>query len=54
MSVTADYAGPKPAIDLHAAGLKVGQAMVEGMKKHNDMKKAIKHALKNSPAMDFE
>lgn len=27
MSVTVDYAGPKPLIDLHAAGLKVGEEM---------------------------
>ncbi len=27
MSVTTDYVGPRPLIDLHAAGLRVGQAM---------------------------
>jgi len=27
MSVTTDYIGPKPLIDLHAAGLKVGQEL---------------------------
>ena len=27
MSVTTDYLGPKPVITLHAAGLKVGEAM---------------------------
>ncbi|MCH7727517.1 MAG: hypothetical protein IH991_13690 [Planctomycetes bacterium] len=29
MSVATDYVGPRPLIDLHAAGLKVGQSMAE-------------------------
>jgi hypothetical protein len=29
MSIATDYVGPRPLIDLHAAGLKVGQAMRE-------------------------
>jgi hypothetical protein len=54
MSVTTEYVGPKPMIDLHAAGLKVGEAMAKGMRKSGDAKKAAKYALKNSPAMEFE
>lgn len=29
MTVATDYVGPRPVIDLHAAGLRVGQALVE-------------------------
>ncbi len=53
MTVTTEYAGMRPVIELHAAGLKVGQAMVEGMRKHHDAKKAAQFALHHSPAMDF-
>jgi hypothetical protein len=31
MSVSTAYLGPRPLIDLHAAGLKVGQAMAEAV-----------------------
>jgi len=53
MSMTTGYLGPKPIIDLHTAGLKVGEAMARSMLRYNDVKKAKEHALKNSPAMDF-
>lgn len=53
MSVATDYLGPKPAIDLHTAGLKVGEAMARGMLEYGDVRKAEEYALKNSPAMDF-
>ena len=54
MTVTTDYVGLKPIIDLHTAGLKVGQAMTEGMRKYkNSAEKAKEYALANSPAMDF-
>lgn len=33
MSATAAYVGPKPLIDLHAAGLRVGQAMADAASK---------------------
>jgi len=53
MTVTTDYVGPRPVIDLHTAGLKVGEQMVRGMRMTGDCEQAIKYALNNSPAMDF-
>lgn len=32
MSVATDYVGPRPVIDLHAAGLRVGHALVEAVR----------------------
>jgi hypothetical protein len=32
MSVTTDYVGPRPVIELHAAGLRVGQALAEAVR----------------------
>jgi len=54
MAVTTDYVGPRPVIDLHAGGLKVGEALVRGMRLFHNMDEAIRYALANSPAMDFE
>lgn len=53
MSITTDYVGPRPVIELHSAGLKVGEALVRGMRKFNDPKRAIQYALHNSPAMEL-
>lgn len=36
MSVTTDYLGPKPLIDLHTAGLKVGEALARNRSYHKD------------------
>lgn len=54
MSVTTDYVGPRPVIDLHTAGLKVGEALVRGMRLFGEADKAINYALDNSPAMEFD
>jgi hypothetical protein len=54
MSITTDYVGPRPVIDLHTAGLKVGQAMADGRRKFVNLNEAKQYALKNSPALDFE
>lgn len=54
MSVTTAYLGPQPVIDLHAAGLKVGEAMARGMRQFGDVGKAVAFALEHSPAMDFQ
>lgn len=54
MTVTTEYVGIRPVIELHAAGLKVGQAMVEGLRKYHDIDMAKQYALNNSPAMEFE
>lgn len=53
MSVATDYLGPRPVIDLHTAGLKVGQELIEGMRIYGTAHKAKQHALQNSLAMDF-
>lgn len=54
MTVTTEYAGIRPVIELHTAGLKVGQALVEGMRKYRDVEKAKAYAIEYSPAMAFE
>lgn len=54
MTVTTDYVGVRPVIDLHAGGLKVGQALVEGLRQFKDYDKAIEYAMVNSPAMKFD
>lgn len=54
MTVTTEYAGIRPVIELHAAGLKVGQEMVNGLRKYHDVNRAKQNALENSPAMMFE
>lgn len=53
MTVTTEYVGIRPVIDLHAAGLKVGQAMVEGLRMFHNRDAAKQYALEHSPAMDF-
>jgi hypothetical protein len=50
MTVTTDYVGPRPVVDLHAAGLRVGQALVEGMARFGDPARAETYALATSPA----
>jgi len=54
MTVTTDLVGPRPVVDLHAAGLRVGQALVEGMRRFGDPAKAEAYALETSPAMGWE
>lgn len=54
MTVTTEYVGIRPVIELHAAGLKVGQAMVEGLRQYRDVDQAKHYALRHSPAMEFE
>jgi hypothetical protein len=53
MSVATDYVGPRPVIDLHAAGLKVGQELIKGKRMFGNAQQAKLFALANSPAMDF-
>lgn len=40
MTVTTDYLGPRPVIDLHAAGLKVGEAAVRTLRATGDSMQA--------------
>jgi len=39
MTVATDYVGARPVIDLHAAGLKVGQEVIEALRKNTSRKK---------------
>ena len=54
MTVTTDYAGPRPVIDLHAAGLKVGELLVGELRQSGDMEAAKKAALASGLGADFE
>ncbi len=53
MSLTTDYVGPRPVIDLHTAGLKVGEALVVGLRQFGSPERAVSYALNQSPALDF-
>lgn len=46
MSFTTDYLGPRPLIDLHTAGLKIGEAMARSRLKGHNRKKAERSALR--------
>jgi len=46
--------GPRPVQLLYAAGLKVGEAMARARLAGMSVREAAKHAIANSPAMDFE
>ncbi len=48
------YLGPKPVVELFAAGLKVGEAMSRGRLSGLTPEKAAEFAMKHSLAMDFE
>lgn len=51
MKVTTAYAGPRPVIDLHAAGLKVGELLVRGRRSTGSAEGAIRFALQHDIAM---
>jgi hypothetical protein len=53
MKVATDYVGPRSVIDLHAAGLKVGEELVRAMRKYDNVTTAIKTALKNPCVMGW-
>ena len=53
MSYRADYLGPRFAIALNIAGLKVGEVMARCRLKGMGVRETIEYCLKNSPAMDF-
>jgi hypothetical protein len=46
--------GPRPVLELYAAGLKVGEAMARARLSGSSVKEAARHALQNSAAMDFQ
>ncbi len=54
MTVTTDYVGVRPVIELNTGGLKVGQLLVEGMRKCGNYLLAQKYAMENSISMCFE
>ena len=52
MTVGTDYVGPKPVIDLHAGGLRVGQELVAAMRQFSHADVAAQHVLSTSaPAL---
>ena len=54
MSVTTDYVGPKPLIDLHAAGLRVGELLTRARQRGLDARAAELAVLETCPfAQDF-
>lgn len=50
MGMTLAYIGPKPIIDLHCAGLKVGEVMARARMNGKNLAEIESIALKNSPA----
>jgi hypothetical protein len=53
MGMTLAELGPKPVIDLHCAGLKVGEVMAKARSRGKSVEEAKMIALKYSPAQDF-
>ena len=53
MGMTLAELGPKPVIDLHCAGLKVGEVMAKARSRGKNVDEAKMIALKYSPAQDF-
>jgi hypothetical protein len=49
MSVTTDYVGPRPLIDLHTAGLRVGQALAHAVREGHSGLSAEKRAAELNP-----
>lgn len=50
MAAALDYLGPKPIIDLHTAGLKVGESLVRGLRLKGSFMDAEYYAVHRSPA----
>jgi hypothetical protein len=53
MSYQAYALGPRPVLELFAAGLAVGQAMARSRLSGASLRDAARHALEVAPAMDF-
>ena len=53
MSLSTDYLGPRPVIDLHTAGLKVGELMARARVKGLGIEEAKDVALRNLVCQDF-
>ncbi len=53
MTVTTDYVGPRPLIDLHAAGLKVGELIVRARRAGLSTREARRVAIDSGLALDL-
>lgn len=53
MTVTTAYVGPKPVIDLHSAGLKVGELLIDSLKSGASLEQAKENAVRSGWALDF-
>ncbi len=54
MTMTTGEVGSRPVVDLHTAGLRVGQMLVDGMRACGDPVAAETRALERSPAMGWD
>jgi hypothetical protein len=54
MSYQPDQLGPRPVLELYAAGLRVGQAMATARLRGRSLEEATSFALRTSPAMAFD
>ena len=54
MSYQSFHLGPRPVLELYAAGLKVGEAMARARRSGLTPEEAVAYALEHSPAMEFE
>ncbi len=53
MTATTDHVGPRPVVDLHAAGLKVGEMLVRARRSGMDAAAAARCAVASGLALDF-
>jgi len=54
MTSTTDYVGPRPVVDLHAAGLKVGEIAIRSLRRGSTYSGAVAAALESGLALDFD
>ncbi len=54
MSVSTAYVGPRPLIDLHTAGLRVGELLARSRLEGKDIDEAKMVAIKQGPGKDFK
>jgi hypothetical protein len=54
MTITTAYAGPRPVIDLHAAGLKAGGEVVRARRLGLDISSAIEESVRNGFGLAVE
>jgi hypothetical protein len=54
MHYDASRLGPRPVLELYAAGLRVGEVAARARRAGLDVREAAAHALRHAPAMDFD